>query len=138
MPMSARKISFSSPERSAISLSSFVGESTDPTLPPPRQENRLGSKATIPDGYAVVVGGLEVETEGESVSEVPLLGRLPLLGFLFRQSARSHTRARFFVFLRASVFRGPQFEGLRHLTKEDSFDAGLALGWPEPKPRVIR
>ena len=70
------------------------------TLSPPRQQNSLTSVATVPDGFAVVVGGLEVEQETESASKVPLLGDLPILGALFRSKTRTMTKTRFFVFLR--------------------------------------
>jgi general secretion pathway protein D len=43
----------------SISLSAFVGAASNPALPPPRQQNQVQSVATIPDGYTVVVGGLE-------------------------------------------------------------------------------
>ena len=42
----------------SVSLSSFVGESADASVPPPRQETSLSSVASVPDGYAVIIGGL--------------------------------------------------------------------------------
>jgi len=54
----------------AVSVSTFVGEPTGPALPPPRQENQLQSIVTVPDGYTVVVGGLDVETETEGTTQV--------------------------------------------------------------------
>src|SRR5262245_40891716 len=42
----------------AVSLSAFVGESSDAGIPPPRQQNNLRSVVTLPDGYTVVVGGI--------------------------------------------------------------------------------
>jgi len=51
----------------AVSVSTFVGEPADPALPPPRQENQLQSIVTVPDGYTVVVGGLERLSEGAPV-----------------------------------------------------------------------
>ncbi|GAG24942.1 unnamed protein product, partial [marine sediment metagenome] len=41
----------------SITLNSFSG-SGGGNLPPPRQTNALNSQITIPDGYAIVVGGL--------------------------------------------------------------------------------
>src|SRR2546422_3433967 len=67
-----------------VTLSAFVGQSSDPSLPPPRQSNNLTSAVTIPDGYTVVVGGLEVTADSNSVSQVPLLGSIPGLGELFK------------------------------------------------------
>lgn len=122
----------------AVSLSSFVGDSVDPSVPPPRQENSLDSMATVPDGYAVVVGGLETETETEAESQVPLLGSIPLLGNLFKSQSKSKTRSRFFVFLRCSVLRHARFEDLRHLGQRDLEAAGIELDWPTVEPRIIR
>ena len=122
----------------SVSISSFVGQSADPTLPPPRQENLLESTATIPDGYAVVVGGLEIEAESDAVSRVPFLGDLPLLGALFRSSVRERSRDRFFVFLRCTVLRSPAFEDLKYLSEADLAEARVGDGLPELTPRLIR
>ena len=120
-----------------ISLSSFTGEAAD-NLPPPRQENRLQSVATVPDGHTVVVGGLEVDTEGEVVSRVPLLGSLPIVGHLFQSRSTTMTRSRFFVFLRCNVMRGATFEELKYASEPMLQAAGIDDGWPELEPRLIR
>ena len=122
----------------AVSLSSFVGESTDPSVPPPRQETSLSSAASVPDGYAVVIGGLEIETEGKSTSSLPWLGKLPLVGFLFRNQSTSTSRSRFFVFLRCSVMRSPMFEDLKYVSREDQNLAGLETGAPKVQPLIMR
>jgi type II secretory pathway component GspD/PulD (secretin) len=121
-----------------VSLSSFVGEAADPPLPPPRQENSLASIATVPDGFAVVVGGLELDTESDTVSKVPLLGDLPWLGVLFQNRSQTRSKSRFFVFLRCSVMRGATFEELRYLSDADLAAAGIDDGLPELEPRIIR
>jgi len=121
-----------------VSLSSFTGDSSDPNLPPPRQENRLQSVVTIPDGFCVVVGGLEVETETEATSKVPLLGSIPLLGSLFRNRSESTTKTRFFVFLRANILRSDVFADLKFASREPMAAAGVDVGLPELKPRVIQ
>ena len=121
-----------------VSLSSFTGDSADPNLPPPRLQNRLASTATLPDGYAVVVGGLEVESETRAESRVPVLGSIPILGALFKSQSRGRTRSRFFVFLRCSVLRSPRFEDLRYISAEDVDLAGISGDAPEVEPRIIR
>ena len=121
-----------------IALSSFTGEASDATLPPPRQENRLSSVATVPDGFTVVVGGLEVEQETESVSRVPLLGDLPLLGTLFRSTTVSRTKTRFFVFLRCNVLRSRRFEDLRYASEADRLAADIEDDAPPVLPRILR
>ena len=32
-------------------------------LPPPKQQNKVQSVATIPDGYTVVVGGIDIDSD---------------------------------------------------------------------------
>ncbi|MEM7305645.1 MAG: secretin N-terminal domain-containing protein [Planctomycetota bacterium] len=121
-----------------VSLSSFVGESTDPAVPPPRQENTLQSVVTIPDGHTVVLGGLEITTESDADSQVPLLGSIPGLGRLFRSSSTSRNRSRFFVFLRCTVMRSEGFEELKYASRRDLSEAELEDGWPVLEPLVIR
>ena len=128
-----------------VKLSSFAG-AAGANLPPPRQENSVTSVATIPDGYTVVVGGLEAITEGDGESRVPGIGAIPILGELFKNRTKNRSRARFFVFLRANVMRGTagtRFEELKYLSTSAADQAGLTNelsegGWPELEPRVIR
>lgn len=122
----------------SVSLSSFVGESTDPAIPPPRQESKITSVSTIPDGYTVVVGGIEALTEGESISRVPFLGSLPIVGELFTSRSTSHSRSRFYVFIRADIMRGDGFEFLKYASDLASREVGLDDGWPTVEPRIIR
>lgn len=122
----------------SVSLSSFVGESSDPSLPPPRQQNTMQSVVTIPDGYTVVVGGLEVVRAAEAVSQVPLLGDIPFLGELFKSRSKSRSRSRFYVFIRADILRHGGFEDLKYLSDLDVLAAGVDDGWPTVEPRVIR
>ncbi len=121
-----------------ITLSSFVGDAASPALPPPRQQNMLKSTATVPDGYTVAVGGLEIETEGTSSSRVPLLGSIPILGALFSNQSKTKTKSHFYVFLRTSVLRSDTFEDLRYASGSDLAAAKLDDGWPKVQPRVIR
>ncbi len=121
----------------AVSLSTFVGESSDPGLPPPRQQSNLQSVVTIPDGYTIAVGGMEIESTAEAISQIPLLGDIPLIGEVFKNRSKSTTRSRFFVFIRANVLRHDGFEDLKYLSDRDVLVAGVDDGWPVVKPRVI-
>jgi type II secretory pathway component GspD/PulD (secretin) len=121
-----------------VTLSAFVGDSADPTLPPPRQQNKLASVATVPDGYTVVVGGIEVETEADAESRIPILGRIPVLGNLFKSQSATKTKSRFFVFLRCSVLRSAAFEDLRYVSGPALALAGVSDDLPVVEPRLIR
>lgn len=121
----------------SASLSSFVGDGTD-SLPPPRQQNSIDSVATVPDGHTVVVGGLELTTEGKSTEQVPLLGSIPVVGELFKNRSNQQSRTRFYVFIRPRVLRGIEFESLKHLSRSASSEAMIDDGWPEVRARLIR
>ena len=122
----------------SVSLSRFTGDSVDPTLPPPRQENKLESVVTVPDGHTVVIGGLEIESAIEGSSRVPLLGDLPIVGQLFRSDSRTLQKSRFFVFIRCSVLRSKSFEDLKYLSRADLETAGLKRDGPRLDPIIIR
>lgn len=122
----------------SVSLSSFVGTATDPNLPPPRQQNNVQSIVTIPDGYTVVVGGLEVQTQGDTKTQVPIVGSIPLLGELFKNSSASTSKNRFFVFLRASVMRNANLDDLKYVSQSPLEHSTIDDGVPDVVPQIIR
>jgi general secretion pathway protein D len=122
----------------SVSISEFVGSSADPALPPPRQENKLKSSVTVPDGYTVVLGGLDIKSESDGRSQVPILGDIPVLGFLFRNRTQRESHQRFFIFLHCSVLRSGDFDDLKYASETDLAAAELDDGFPRVGPRVIR
>lgn len=60
-----------------------------------------------PDGQTVVIGGLMQNDSGESVSKVPLLGDIPLLGNLFRHKISSDAKTELLIFLTPHVIQAP-------------------------------
>ncbi len=122
----------------SVSLSQFAGPPSDPTLPPPRQENKLQSAVSIPDGYTVVVGGLEIQGDSKAKSSVPLLGDLPLVGALFSNQTKTVRHDHFYVFIRTSVMRSSTFDDLRYASAPELARADLDDGCPKLQPRLIR
>tara|TARA_B100001029_G_scaffold97662_2_gene80292 strand:+ start:1875 stop:3701 length:1827 start_codon:yes stop_codon:yes gene_type:complete len=57
------------------------------------------------NGQILVLGGLISEDVQESVNKVPLLGDIPLLGRLFRSSAKSIQRRNLMIFLKPTILR---------------------------------
>ncbi len=126
-----------------ISQSAFLGETTitadGGTVPPPKRKDSLTSIATIPDGHVIALGGLTEEIENESISKVPILGSIPLLGMLFRSKVKSIDQSTFHIFIKATILRNENFETLKHrsaaIKKEADIDDDE---WPTLKPRIIR
>ena len=68
----------------SVELSSFTGLGNPTTgSPPPRQTDRVESKVTIPDGATIIVGGLNRKTLNTTVNAIPIIGQIPVLGWLF-------------------------------------------------------
>ncbi|GAP74388.1 general secretion pathway protein D [Pseudoalteromonas sp. SW0106-04] len=57
------------------------------------------------DGGMVVLGGLIDEDVQESVSKVPLLGDIPVLGHLFKSTSTSKRKRNLIVFIRPTILR---------------------------------
>ena len=61
------------------------------------------TKLEINDGYMVSIGGLIREEEIESVAKVPLLGNLPFVGWLFRNTSSEKIRSQLVIFLSVNI-----------------------------------
>ncbi|MCC6679174.1 MAG: hypothetical protein IT436_18770, partial [Phycisphaerales bacterium] len=96
------------------------------------------SVATIPDGYTVVVGGIDLESRSKTTSQIPLLGDIPILGEAFKSRNKTQNSSKFYVFIRANILRNRNFDDLKYISDRAVADAKLDDGWPEVKPRVIR
>lgn len=79
--------------------------------------NKRAIKTTVmaDDGGMVVLGGLIDEDVQESVSKVPLLGDIPILGHLFRSTSTSKRKRNLIVFIRPTIVRdGMSMNKLSH------------------------
>lgn len=56
---------------------------------PSTRMRNLKTVVVVPDQQTVVLGGLVRDSESQSVSKVPLLGDIPVLGYLFRSTERT-------------------------------------------------
>lgn len=56
---------------------------------PSTRMRNLKTVVVVPDQQTVVLGGLVRDSESQSVSKVPLLGDIPVLGYLFRSTEKT-------------------------------------------------
>jgi general secretion pathway protein D len=79
--------------------------------------NKRLIKTTIlaDDQQTIALGGLIQDDSTQSLSQVPGLGRLPLIGGLFRSKSNEQTKRNLLVFLQPTILRGN--EGVRELTQ---------------------
>lgn len=70
-------------------------------------KREVETRVLVDNGAIVVLGGLLDQADRNSVDRVPLLGDIPLLGNLFRSSARSRKKTNLMVFIRPTIVGGP-------------------------------
>lgn len=61
--------------------------------------NRLTSILRAEVGKAMIIGGAEIETEGNSVQGIPLLSAIPIIGPLFRLTSSENAKSQLFLWL---------------------------------------
>ncbi len=64
---------------------------------------RLQTKVMVENGGTVVLGGIYTQTQTDNVSKVPLLGDLPIVGYLFKTTARSNAKTELLVFITPKI-----------------------------------
>ena len=57
------------------------------------------TQVLVEDGGTVVIGGIYEQFERNRTDKVPLLGDIPVLGYLFRSTTRTNDRTELLVFL---------------------------------------
>jgi general secretion pathway protein D len=87
-------------------------------------KSAIETTVVVDDGQTLVLGGLLKDEYGDSNGQVPGLGSLPIIGGLFRNDQRSHTKSNLMLFLRPVVIRNQ--EAANSLTV-DRYDAIRAL-----------
>ncbi len=65
----------------------------------------INTSVLVEDGEILVLGGLIDDTMRDQVSKVPLLGDIPLLGWLFRSHSTTKEKQNLMVFMRPSIMR---------------------------------
>jgi len=90
-------------EVSNVALTSVSGASDLVT-----NKRSIDTKVLVDDGHTIILGGLIEDNKSESEQSVPLLGRLPLIGGLFRYKSKTGKRTNLMVFLRPVIIHGPQ------------------------------
>jgi general secretion pathway protein D len=71
-------------------------------------KREIKTNVLVTDGNLVVLGGLMDESESESLSKVPGLGDIPVLGALFSYKENKIARKNLMVFLRPRIVRDEQ------------------------------
>jgi general secretion pathway protein D len=82
-----------------LDTGSVSGTPFTPTI----AKREVSTTVTVPDGRTIVISGLIREDRIQRVRRIPILGAIPLLGFLFRHTVDSVERTNLIVFVTPHV-----------------------------------
>ncbi len=85
------------------SSESSSGSNAADAMPPSTTEKKVSTNVRTKSGEPVVIGGLFQTEEEISEKRVPLLGKIPLLGWLFKKKVVSAVETEFVIYLVPSV-----------------------------------
>ena len=89
-------------QRSNVQVpSSFAGKVQ------PLAKRSMKTNLVLNNGDTAVIGGLMKDEEIEQTSKVPVLGDLPILGWLFKSKSVDKTKVNMLVFLTPKIIRNP-------------------------------
>ena len=86
---------------------SLVQEDKASDLGPTLSQRTVENTVYVRDGEAVMIGGILQETETDSLSKVPFLGDIPILGWAFRSTSTSIRKTNLMVILTPHIVRDP-------------------------------
>jgi len=72
------------------------------------------------DTKTIVIGGLMQDREEESVRKIPLLGDIPILGYVFKQTSVNKEKTNLLVFITPHIVK--EFDKMTTITKEKITD----------------
>lgn len=83
--------------------------STDSTTLNPTIARRSAKTiVTVPDGDTIVIAGLTRTTKQKVVNKIPILGSIPLLGWLFRYESEIDEKTNLLIFVTPTVIANPE------------------------------
>jgi general secretion pathway protein D len=83
--------------------------------------------AVTPDGQTVVIGGLLQTTKAETITKIPLLGDIPLLGNFFQRKQKADSKSELIIFLTPYVVAAPNELAALSAKQRERSDANKGL-----------
>ncbi|MBW1841437.1 MAG: hypothetical protein JRI75_06545 [Deltaproteobacteria bacterium] len=107
--------------RMAISLEISVVQ-PDPGLQPSTLKRTVDTTVIVKDGNTIVIGGLIEEDTTLTVTKVPCLGDLPLVGWAFKTASESGGKTNLYIFITPHVIESPFEAEAIYQKKQDEID----------------
>ncbi|PYR80641.1 MAG: type IV pilus secretin PilQ, partial [Acidobacteria bacterium] len=73
---------------------------------PPVNTQRANTRVQVNDGATTVIGGIFTSQEQSANNHTPMLHRIPLLGWLFKQESITDSSGELLIFITPRILRG--------------------------------
>ncbi len=96
------------------------------------QKREISATVGVKDRETIILGGLVRKSKSESATKIPLLGDIPLIGWLFSSHSNEDARNELVVLLTPYVLNTPEeakAEAIRRFDASDSKNTEWPRGW---------
>ncbi len=135
----------------AITVSNIISETLIGGNSYPVATSRVYSAPVeVDNGYTVAVGGLDEAKEKETASGIPVLGKIPVLGYLFKTKGRTNNHKNLMLFITPTLIDPrsggltpepisvvPQKPGDKRAQKPQIGANGTLAGGPDAVPGAV-
>ncbi len=94
----------------------------------------------VKDAQTVVIGGLIGDETTTTDYQVPCLGNIPLLGWLFKGTSKKRQKTNLFIFLTPRIIQNPSEARKIYLDKKEQIETikeGVIKMYDRPKPKPL-
>ncbi|QDV07141.1 Putative type II secretion system protein D precursor [Planctomycetes bacterium Poly30] len=110
-----------------LEVSTFIG-SVQGAIPPPRVTRTIRTQVNVPDGATMVIGGIVVDNESDTRTQVPVLGDIPILGRLFSRESSNRDRTVLYFFVTPHIMKDTEFADLAEFSFTKKLEAAEQIG----------
>jgi general secretion pathway protein D len=119
-------------------LSDFSGPPAAANLPKPKKKRAVQTAVVTKDAQTVVIGGLMEDKTTNVKTKIPILGDIPILGNLFKQTSVAKNKVNLLVFITPHIVKDPtDFEGVlkRKIEERNKF---IEQNYGKKQQKIIR
>ncbi len=93
---------------------------------------------TIPSDSTIIVGGITLDNNSDTKISVPLLGKIPILGYLFSDTNWNESKTTLYVFITPKILYEPTIRDYELITEGPRRIAELDDDVPELETFMVR
>jgi general secretion pathway protein D len=100
---------------------------------------KIETRVMVPSGNTLVLGGLVQDDVRNGNTKVPILGDIPIVGYLFRSDTKSRQKSNLLVFITPTIVQDEDFQPtstdyLKHPVPTSDYVEGEWSSWDSGKP----